>query len=75
MKTRIIDLAELKKRPEEREAEQFLNQLSPGKAIEVTLVGEETPRKVSRLYRKAAGNLGKDVRVMTKQGKVIISLK
>lgn len=75
MKAKIIDVEELKKKPEQREAEQFLSQLSPGKAIEVTLTEQETPRKVSHLYRKAAGNLGKDIRVMTKEGKVIVSLK
>ena len=75
MKARIVDLAELKKRPEQREAEQLLTQLSPGKAIEVTLAGDETPRKVSRLYRRAAESLGKEIRVMTKEGKIIVTLK
>ena len=75
VKARIIDLEDLKKKPEQREAEQLLTQLSPGKAIEVTLSGDETPRKVSRLYRKAASNVGKAIRVMTKEGKVIVSPK
>lgn len=75
MKAKIIDIEELKKKPELREAEQLLNQLTTGKAIEVTLTEKETPRKVSRLYRKAAGNLGKQVRVMTKEGRVFVSLK
>ena len=75
MRTRIIDIAELKKKPEEREAEQFLNQLSPDKAIEVTPIGQETPRKVARLYRKVARNLGKDIRVRTRGEKVIVILK
>ena len=75
MKARIIDLAELKKRPEQRDAEQLLTQLTAGKVIEVTLSENDTPRKVSHLYRKAADSVGKDVRVMTKEGKVIVSLK
>ena len=75
MKARIVDLAEIKKKPEQREAEQLLTQLSPGKVIEVTLAGDETPRKVSRLYRKAAESLGKEIRVMTKEGKIIVTLK
>lgn len=75
MKAKIVDLAELKKKPQEREAEQFLNQLGPDKAIEVTLTGEETPRKVSRLYRKAATRLGKEVRVISKEGKIFVTLK
>ncbi len=75
MKAKLIDLEELKKKPEQREAEQLLTQLIPGKAIEVTLVGDETPRKVSRLYRRAAESLNKEIRVMTKEGKIIITLK
>ena len=75
MKARIIDISELKKKPEQREAEQLLNQLSPSKAIEVTLSEKETPRKVSRIYRRAAEDLGKTIRVATKEGKIIVTLK
>ncbi len=75
MKTRVIDIAELKKKPGEREAEQFVNQLKSDNALEVTPTGKETPRKIARLYRKVANGLGKEVRVMTKAEKVIIRLK
>ncbi|MBI4297826.1 MAG: hypothetical protein HY676_04775 [Chloroflexi bacterium] len=75
MRTRIVALSELKKRPGEREAEQFLNQLSSDNAIEVTPTGRDTPRKVSHLYRKVAKNLGKEIRVMTKGEKVFVRLK
>ena len=75
MKARIIDLEDLKKSPEQREAEQLITQLTPGKGIEVTLAAGETSRKASRVYRKAAVKLGKEVRAMTKEGRVIISLK
>lgn len=75
MKARIIDIAELKKRPEEREAQDLLNQLNPEKAIEITLTGQETTRKAARIYRKVAQSLGKDIRVNTKEGKIIVRLK
>ena len=74
MKARIVDIAELKRKPEEREAEELLNQLSPGKAIEITLTGNETARTIARLYRNTAKNLQKEVRVTTKDkgAKVIV---
>ena len=75
MKTRIVDISEMEKEPEEREAEEVLNQICPGKAVGVTLTGEETRRKITRLYRKAARNLQKKIRVMNREGKVIIVLK
>ena len=63
MKTRIVDLADLKMTSEEREAEDLLNQLEPGKAIEITLTENERPKKVSRLYRDTAKRLKKYVRI------------
>lgn len=77
MKARIVDLAELKRKPEEREAEELLTQLSAGKAIEVVLTGNETARRIARLYRDAARKLQKEVRVTTREKgtKVIVALK
>lgn len=75
MKARIVDVAELKKTPEEREAEELLKQLGTGKAIEITLAGDETPRTVARLYRVSAKRLQKEIRVRTieKGAKVIVA--
>lgn len=77
MKTRIIDVAELKKKPEERQAEELFEQLRPGKAVEVTLTGDETPRKIARIFRNTAKRLQKEIRVTTrdKGQRVIITLK
>lgn len=74
MKARIVDISELGKKPEEQEAEEFLNQIGPGKAVELTITGEETRRQVTRLYRRAAESPEK-IRVMDREGKVIIVLK
>ena len=66
MKARIVDIAEVRKSPEERETEQLLNQLSPGKAIEITLTENETPKKIIRLYRHVSKRMRKMVRIETK---------
>ena len=63
MKVRIVDLIEVKLTPEEREAEGFLNQLEPGKAIEITLQNDEKPKFVSRIYRNTAKRLKKYVQI------------
>ena len=77
MKARIVDLAEVKKTPEEREAEELLAKLSPGKAIEITLTGGETPKRVARLYREAARRLRKGIRIETLErgAKLLVYLK
>ena len=77
MKARIVDMAELKKKPEVREAEDLLQQLTGGKAIEVTVTGSDTVRKTARLFREAAKTLQKEVRVTTREkgAKVVITLK
>ena len=77
MKARIIDVSELKKKPEEREAEQLLEQLTLGKAIELIPSGNETPRRLARLFRDAAKRVQKEIRVTTKDKgqKLIIVLK
>ena len=77
MKARIVDIAEIKKTPEEREAEELLNQLEPGKAIEISLGEGDTPKKVARLYRYTAKRLRKMVRIDTwdRGTKLLIYLK
>ena len=65
MKTRLIDLSELKKKPEEYQAEELLRQLTQNQAIEVTLTGHETSRKAARLFRRVAKGLGREVQVKT----------
>ena len=77
MKARIVDMAEVRKTPEERQAEELLSQLSPGKAIEVTLDQDDTPKKISRLYRHTAGRLRMHVRIETLERgkKLLVSLK
>lgn len=77
MKAKIVTIADLKKTVAEREAEQLLAQLanSKDKAIEVILESAETPRKVSRIFRKAAQTVGKTVVARTKEGRLIITLK
>lgn len=47
----MIDIAEVRKSPEEREAGQLLNQLSRGKAIEITLTENETPKRILAFMR------------------------
>ena len=77
MKARIVDIAEVRKSPEEREAEQLLNQLSPGKAIEITLTENETPKKIIRLYRHVSKRMRKTVRIETMDhgAKLLVYLK
>ena len=77
MKARIVDIAEVKKTPEEREAEELLSQLAPGKAIEITLTGNDTPKRIARLYRYTAKRLRKYVRIETieKGTKLLVYLK
>ena len=77
MKTRIVNIADVKKTAEEREAEEPLNQLAPGKAIEITLTGNDTPKRVARLYRYAAKRLRKFVRIETieKGAKLLVYFK
>lgn len=79
MKAKIVSLTDLKKTVAEREAEQLLTQLvqqkEQNKAIEVTLQSPETPRKVNRIFRKAAETLGKTITTRTREGRVIIRLK
>ena len=65
MKARIVDIDEIRKTPEEREAEELLNELGPGKAIEITLADNDTPKKLARLFRQAAKRLHKYVRIET----------
>lgn len=77
MKSRIVDLAEVKKTPEEREVEGLLGKLSLGKAIEITLTGGEAPKRVARLYREAARRLRKEIRIETLErgAKLLVYLK
>ena len=77
MKARIVDVAEIRKTPEEREAEELLNQLGPGKAIEIALGNGDTPKRIGRLYRCTAKNMGKMVRIetMDKGKKLLVCLK
>ena len=77
MKARIVDIAEVRKSPEEREAEQLLNQLSSGKAIEITLTENETPKKIIRLYRYVSKRMRKTVRIetMDRGAKLLVYLK
>jgi len=79
MKARIVDVADLKKTQAEREAEILLQGLlqhkDDKKAIEVILEQAETPRKVNRIFRRAAASLGKEIRIRSKEGRVIIRVK
>ena len=79
MKAKIVSIADLRKTLAEREAEQLLAQLAnqndPKKAIEVTLESAETPRRISRVFRRAAETLGKTVTTRTKEGRLIVRLK
>ena len=65
MKARIVDIEEIKKTADEREAEELLNQLGPGKAIEITLADNDTPKKIARLFRHTSKRLRKYVRIET----------
>lgn len=79
MKAKLVSITDLKKTVAEREAEQLLSQLmqqnDQTKAIEVTLESPETPRKVNRIFRRAAESLGKTISTRTREGRVIIRLK
>ena len=77
MKARIVDIDEVRKTPEEREAEGLLAQLEPGKAIEITLDHTERPKNIARLYRIAARRLRKYIRVETIEegAKLLVYLK
>ncbi len=79
MKAKIVSITDLKKTVAEREAEELLTQLvqksDDDKAIEVVLESPETPRKINRIFRKAAETLGKTITTRTREGRVIIRLK
>lgn len=74
MKAKLIDKHELKKTPEERQAEGLLRRLAPDKAIEVTPDGSST-RTVRRLFSKCAANIGLDIELKSKDDKVYVLLK
>ena len=75
LKAKIVDIAELKKNPQERVAEQYLSKLTNNNAIEVTLTGKDTIRKVARIYRKMAKVVGKNIRVRASEGRAFITLR
>ena len=75
MKAKIVDISELKKNPQERDAEQYLSQLRNDNAIEVTLTGKDTVRKVARIYRKVAKTMNKDIRLRSREGRTFITLR
>lgn len=79
MKAQIVNVIDLKKTQAEKEAELLLQELlsskDDAKAIEVLLEGKETPRKVNHIFRKAAAVLGKEIRIRSKEGRVIIRIK
>lgn len=75
MKAQIVKIADLKKTRAEFEAERLLLELNSDKAIKVSLQGSETPRKINRIFRKAAEAMGKTITARTKNGTVVIRLK
>lgn len=80
MKARIVDVADLKKTQAEKEAELLLKEFLQGKdnnkkAIEVILEAKETPRKINRIFRKAAATLGNEISCRSREGRVIIRVK
>ena len=79
MKARVVDVADLKKTQAEKEAELLLQELlqkkDGSKAIEVILEPSETPRKINRIFRRAADSLGKEIRCRSREGRVIIRVK
>ena len=79
MKARLMDVADLKKTQAEREAELLLQEMFQNtngkKAIEVVLEQAETPRKINHIFRKAAATIGKEIRIRSKEGRVIIQVK
>ena len=74
MKAKLIDKTELKKTPDERQAEGLLRRLEPDKAIEVTPDGSST-RTIRRLFSKCAGTLGLEIELKSKDDKVYVLLK
>ena len=79
MKIEIVSLMDLKKTKNEREAEEKLKELmseaNQDKALRVVLEKPETPRKINRIFRKAAEAMGKKITAKTKEDTVIIRLK
>jgi len=75
MEAKIIKLSELKKTPEEREAERLVSQLDAVNAIEVALGPSDSPRKVTSLFRRAAKTLGKQIRIRRRDDKVYVVLR
>ena len=74
MKAKIVDKADLKKSPEELEAERVLGQLNDQKAVEVTLDGEST-RTIRRAFNKAAGTLGLELAFRMRGDKMYVLIK
>ena len=74
MKAKIVDKSELKKTPEERQAETLLRRLKVDNAIEVVPDGTSA-RTVRRMFTKAATTLGLDIELRAKDDKVYILLK
>lgn len=74
MKAKIVDKRELKKSPEERQAESLLRGLTADKAIEVELDGTSS-RTIRRVFSKAGANLGLTLQMRTKDDKVYVLLK
>ena len=74
MKARLVDKSELKKSPEERQAESLLRRLKADKAIEVRLDGTSA-RTIRRTFSKVATNLALEIRLRTKDDRVYVVLK
>lgn len=74
MKAKMVDKSDLKKTPEERQAETLLRKLRVDNAIEVVPDGTSA-RTVRRMFTKAATTLGLDIELRVKDDKVYILLK
>lgn len=79
MKVEIVSLVDLKKTKNEREAEEKLKELmseaNQDKALRIVLEKPETPRKINRIFRKAAQTMGREITARTRGDSVIIKLK
>ena len=74
MKAHIISKADLKKTPDELQAERLLDQLTEDNAIEVMLNGQSA-RTVRRIFTKGAESKGKVIHLRTKEDRVHVTLK
>jgi hypothetical protein len=74
VEAKIVKISEVKKTPEEREAQRLLGQLGADTAIEVVLSASDSLRRVTSMFRRAAKASEKQIRIRHREDKLYVTL-